>query len=130
MEVGSAWRRPRKFSPRPRSTASASTWRLTSDTGAAMQVRPELATDLQAIPEVNRRAFGQEDEGRLVDALRAGDRPRPLQRTPHPDREGCCRGPRPRPDGCGPARQKQGVGTLLGREGLRACAEAGHRIVV
>src|SRR5205807_7027312 len=29
-----------------------------------------------------------------------------------------------------PLRQRQGVGTSLVREGLRKCAEAGHRIVV
>jgi putative acetyltransferase len=29
-----------------------------------------------------------------------------------------------------PARQRQGIGSQLVREGLRACAAAGHRIVV
>jgi predicted N-acetyltransferase YhbS len=35
-------------------------------------VRAETPQDLEAIREVNRRAFGQEDEARLVDALRDG----------------------------------------------------------
>lgn len=29
-----------------------------------------------------------------------------------------------------PAKQRQGIGSQLVREGLRVCAEAGHRIVV
>ena len=35
-------------------------------------IREEIATDRGAIRDVQRLAFGQEDEGRLVDALRAG----------------------------------------------------------
>ena len=35
-------------------------------------VRAETPEDLEAIREVHRRAFGQEDEARLVDALRDG----------------------------------------------------------
>lgn len=35
-------------------------------------VRAETPEDLDAVREVNRRAFGQEDEARLVDALRDG----------------------------------------------------------
>jgi putative acetyltransferase len=34
------------------------------------EVRDEQAADVQAIREVNRQAFGQEHEGRIVDALR------------------------------------------------------------
>jgi putative acetyltransferase len=34
-------------------------------------IRPEQPGDMQAIREVNRRAFGQEQEGAIVDALRA-----------------------------------------------------------
>jgi putative acetyltransferase len=35
-------------------------------------VRPETQEDRAAIREVNRLAFGRDDEARLVDALRAG----------------------------------------------------------
>jgi putative acetyltransferase len=37
-----------------------------------LQVRPETDLDFDIIRRVNRLAFGQEDEGHLVDALRAG----------------------------------------------------------
>ena len=35
-------------------------------------IRDETSDDLDSIREVNRLAFGQDDEGRLVDALRDG----------------------------------------------------------
>jgi putative acetyltransferase len=35
-------------------------------------IRPETAADQDAIRQVNRLAFGQEDEARLVNALRGG----------------------------------------------------------
>ena len=35
-----------------------------------IEIREEQANDIAAIREVNRRAFGQEQEGRIVDALR------------------------------------------------------------
>lgn len=38
---------------------------------ASIEIRPEQPADLEAIREVNRQAFGQEQEGRIVDALRA-----------------------------------------------------------
>ena len=43
-------------------------------TGRSMNpvIRPETTADLHAIRQVNRLAFGQEDEARLVDALRDG----------------------------------------------------------
>ena len=36
-----------------------------------IEIRPEQSEDIAAIRELNRRAFGQEQEGRIVDALRA-----------------------------------------------------------
>jgi putative acetyltransferase len=36
-----------------------------------VEIRPEEPADVEAIREVNRRAFGQDQEGRIVDALRA-----------------------------------------------------------
>ena len=37
----------------------------------SIQIREELPGDLAAIREVNKRAFGQEQEGNIVDALRS-----------------------------------------------------------
>jgi putative acetyltransferase len=36
-----------------------------------IEIRPEQPGDISAIREVNRRAFGQDQEGHIVDALRA-----------------------------------------------------------
>jgi hypothetical protein len=41
-------------------------------TGVALVVRPESTADHEAIRHVNRLAFGQDAEARLVDALRDG----------------------------------------------------------
>jgi putative acetyltransferase len=110
-----------------------------------MQVRPEQASDLEAIREVNRLAFGQEDEGRLVDALRAGGYARLslvaeeggrvighllFSDLPIRTETGTVGALALAPLAVVPSRQRQGVGTLLVQEGLRACAAAGHRIVV
>ena len=35
-----------------------------------MNIRPETAADLESIRQVNRLAFGRDDEARLVDSLR------------------------------------------------------------
>jgi len=43
-----------------------------ADTDTRFTVRPETATDLDAIRHVHRLAFGQDAEARLVDALRDG----------------------------------------------------------
>ena len=40
-------------------------------TKASIEIRDERPDDLDAIRDVNRRAFGQEQEGAIVDALRA-----------------------------------------------------------
>lgn len=36
-----------------------------------IEIRPEHTEDIAAIRDLNRRAFGQEHEGKIVDALRA-----------------------------------------------------------
>jgi putative acetyltransferase len=41
--------------------------------GSSIAIRPETPADIAAIREVHRLAFAQDDEGRLVDALRAND---------------------------------------------------------
>ena len=75
-------------------------------------IRPESTADQEAIRHVNRLAFGQDGEARLVDALRDGGyvrvslvaeqggpgrRPYPLQRFAdhHRGRDGAGAGPRP-----------------------------------
>lgn len=101
--------------------------------------------DWEGIREAHRQAFGREDEARLVDALRDGGHVRlslvaeeggrvighvlfsdlPIE-TP----QGTVSALALAPLAVLPARQRQGVGSLLVREGLRACAGRGHRIVV
>lgn len=111
----------------------------------SVEVRVERHGDQAAVHEVHRLAFGQEDEARLVDALRAGGHARlslvaeddgrvighvlfgdlPIE-TPR----GTVSALALAPLAVLPSRQRQGVGSLLVREGLRDCAERGHRIVV
>lgn len=38
-----------------------------------IEIRPEKPEDIEAIRDLNRRAFGQEQEGKIVDALRANN---------------------------------------------------------
>jgi len=44
---------------------------MTTSGTEAMEIRPERFEDLTAIREINRRAFGGEHEGIIIDALRA-----------------------------------------------------------
>lgn len=108
-------------------------------------VRAETPEDLGAVREVNRRAFGQEDEARLVDALRDGGYARLslvaeedgrvvghvlFSDLPIDTRDGTLPALALAPVAVLPDRQRRGVGSRLIREGLRACAGAGHRVVV
>ncbi len=108
-------------------------------------VRPETPNDLEAIREVNRQAFGQGDEARLVDALRDGNHARLslvaeeggrvvghllFSDLPIITQAGTLHALALAPMAVLADRQRQGIGSRLIREGLRACAEAGHRIVV
>ena len=110
-----------------------------------LKVRPENAGDLEAVRDVNRLAFGREDEARLVDALRAGGFMRLslvaeeggrvvghllFSDLPIETEQGMVHALALAPLSVLPARQRQGIGTLLVREGLRLCAERGHRVVV
>jgi putative acetyltransferase len=108
-------------------------------------IRLETPADHDAVREVNRLAFGRDDEARLVDALREGGFARvsmvaevdsevvghilfsdlPIV-TPHGIVEALALAPM----AVVPSHQRQGVGSLLAREGLRLCRESGHRIVV
>jgi putative acetyltransferase len=108
-------------------------------------VRAETPQDLETIREVNRRAFGQEDEARLVDALRTGGYARLslvaeeggriighilFSELPIVTQAGTLHGLALAPMAVLPARQRQGIGSHLVREGLRGCREAGRRVVV
>lgn len=108
-------------------------------------VRFESAADRDGIRAVNRAAFGQEDEARLVDALRAGGHVRASLVAEEEGRlvghvlfselriatpAGTVEALALAPLAVLPSHQRRGIGSALTREGLRACRTAGHRIVV
>jgi putative acetyltransferase len=108
-------------------------------------VRAETSKDLEAIREVICQAFGREDEARLVDALRDGGYARLSLVVEEGERVvghilfsdlpiiaqgGTLHALALAPLAVLPTRQRQGMGSLLVREGLRVCADTGHRIVV
>ena len=108
-------------------------------------IRDEEPADLEAIREVHRLAFGGEDEARLVDDLRDGGHGRVSMVA---EQEGRVLGhvlfgdlPIITPSGpvealslaplaVVPSHQRKGIGSALAEEGLRACRDAGHRIVI
>jgi putative acetyltransferase len=104
-----------------------------------------VSDDLAAVREVNRLAFGREDEARLVEALRYGGHSRAslvaeeggqvvghilFSELPIATEEGTVEALSLAPMAVTPSHQRHGIGSLLVREGLRACRESGHRIVV
>ena len=108
-------------------------------------IRPEMPTDHAAIREANRLAFGQDDEARLVEALRDGGYVRAslvaeeggeivghilFSDLPIVTPGGIVPALSLAPMAVIPSHQRQGIGSMLVWEGLRTCAEAGHRIVV
>jgi putative acetyltransferase len=110
-----------------------------------LNIRAEGDRDHTAIREVNRLAFGQDDEARLVDALRDGGYVRASLVAEEESRivgqilfsdlpivtpEGIVEALALAPMAVVPDRQRHGIGSLLVREGLRACRESGGRIVV
>jgi putative acetyltransferase len=110
-----------------------------------VEVRLERPGDHAAVREVNRLAFGRDDEALLVDALRVGghavlslvaeDWGKVVGHVLFSDlpiltRSGTVAALALAPLAVLPARQRQGIGSRLVREGLRACADAGHRIIV
>jgi putative acetyltransferase len=110
-----------------------------------LSICPETEGDHAAIREVNRRAFGGEDELRLIDALRDGGYARVslvaeedgqvvghilFSALPIVTQGGTVEALSLAPMAVIPPRQGHGIGSMLVREGLRACTEAGHGIVV
>jgi putative acetyltransferase len=110
-----------------------------------MNVRPEVAADHEAIGHVNRLAFGQDVEARLVDALRDGGYLRVslvaeqgeqvvghilFSELPIITDAGTIPALALAPLAVVPDFQKQGIGSALVRKGLDECRRQGHRIVV
>jgi putative acetyltransferase len=108
-------------------------------------IRAERPSDHADIRDVNRVAFGGEDEARLVDALRDGGFARVSLVAEIGDRVvgrilfgdlpiitpgGQVEAVFLAPLAVVPAHQRGGIGSLLVEEGLRACRECGHRIAV
>lgn len=112
-----------------------------------MPIRSEQPADVDAIAEVVRRAFGQEDEARLAARLRSesdfdarlslvaeveGQIVGHVLFTPIAVRDGTRETPALAlaPLAVHPDYQRKGVGAALVRKGLAACESLGHRIVI
>ena len=108
-------------------------------------IRPETIADRDAIRHVNRLAFGQDAEARLVDALRDGGFVRLSLVAEQAGRivghilfsdlaivteKGTVPALALAPMAVVPESQNQGVGSVLVRRGLDTCRENGHRIVI
>ena len=110
-----------------------------------MLISRETPADHQAVRRLNRLAFGQEAEGRLVDGLREGSYARlslvaedngrivghiMFSDLPIHTSGGIVNSLALAPMAVAPGLQRQGIGSALVREGLRICRERGHRIVI
>ena len=111
----------------------------------SISIRPEATADQDAIRHVNRLAFGQDEEARLVDGLRGGSYVRVslvaeragqvvghilFSDLPIITEAGTVPALALAPMAVLPPFQKQGIGSALVRRGLELCREQGHRIVV
>jgi len=110
-------------------------------------VRPERAADYEAIYQINREAFGKDNEARLVDALRSlpGFIPE-LSLVAEEDgrllghvmfspgvietEDGEIPAIALGPVAVVPAEQNRGIGSMLIRQGLEDCRRLGHRLVI
>jgi putative acetyltransferase len=108
-------------------------------------IRAERLEDLESIREVNRLAFGQDAEARLVDRLRADglvvsslvatEGPRVIghllfSELPIETDSAVIRGAALAPMSVIPSHQRQGIGSFLVREGLEECRRGGVAVVV
>ncbi len=108
-------------------------------------IRLETTTDHEAIRHVNRLAFGQDAEARLVDALRNGGYVRAslvaekdeqvvghilFSDLPIITQAEECAALALAPLAVLPKYQNQGIGTALVRRGLQDCREQGHLLVI
>jgi putative acetyltransferase len=108
-------------------------------------IRPESTADQDAIRHVNRLAFGQDEEARLVDALRDGGYVRVslvaeqagrvvghilFSDLPIITEAGTVAALALAPMAVLPELQNQGIGSALVQKGLEACRQQGQRIVV
>ena len=106
-----------------------------------MEIREETAADVEAIREVNRRAFGQGQEGNIVDALRSngaallslvavvdGELVGHILYSPATVGEttGAALGPM----SVLPEFQRQGIGSRLVKAGNERLKDAGHPFVI
>jgi putative acetyltransferase len=109
------------------------------------EIRAEKPGDVPAVREVNRLAFGREDEARLVDDLRNGTHARISLVASREDKTighvmfsalsieteyGSVEALALAPVAVVPKAQGQGVGSALIREGLRRCRDLGYSIVI
>lgn len=118
---------------------------LADNAGHVLTIRTETLADHAAIFEVNRLAFGQDAEAKLVNELRDGGFVR-LSLVAQADREvvghilfsrlpiitdtGIVEGLGLAPMSVLPTHQRMGIGTKLVEEGIRHCRVAGHKIVL
>ena len=108
-------------------------------------VRPETPADCNAAWNVNRQAFGQDDEGVLVIALQRGGYTAVslvaeadgiivghilFSRIEIRTSTGVIPALSLAPMAVLPDHQNQGIGSELVRRGLKECAASGHRIVI
>jgi len=108
-------------------------------------IRPETDHDHEAVGQVNRLAFGQDAEARLVDALRANGFARVslvaemdglvvghimFSDSPIITQTGTVTALALAPMAVLRDFQKKGIGSALVRRGLEICRAEGHRIVV
>ncbi|MDH4218068.1 MAG: N-acetyltransferase [Candidatus Aminicenantes bacterium] len=110
-------------------------------------IRSEKNQDIEAIHEVNRLAFGQEDEGLLIQRIRSSSHFIPdLSLVAVKDGHlvghilfsrieiECQHGNKPvlslAPMAVHPEFQNQGIGSKLVRDGLKRCKNLGHEIVI
>jgi putative acetyltransferase len=111
----------------------------------AFAIREEVPDDLESIREVNRLAFGQDAEARLVDRLRADglvvasfvavENHRVIGHVMFSElaiqtHSGVIRGAALAPMAVVPSHQRHGIGSSLVREGLEECRRFGIAVVV